>query len=169
MTKTPISFAKLTKILFDVVGHKFLTITTETEPKMRKTNNPYFGKVKKVVTSNVSMNFDYSTVVNNRLNKEGKEKTFVAKPRVWGERIPNTCFIMHNDAMYVELHYKSEPSSTKFFLDGNEIEKTLIQEFLQEPNSNAEHQGLDKEVILRDVKISNIKEVKINGFHYVVE
>ncbi len=172
MVPKHISTAQLTGILMAIKGHKFLTITTETEPKMRKTNNPYYGFIIKRSTANVSMNFEYSNVVNNRREKEGNEEKFTPKPRKWGERIDGTCFVMHNGAMYMEVHYKSAPSNVEYFdtRDNSVVPKDMLTQYLQEPNTTAvaESQGLENAVILRDIKIGNIKECKVNGEHYIV-
>lgn len=172
MVPKQISTAQLTGILMAVKGHKFITITTETEPKMRKTNNPFHGHIIKRSTANVSMNFEYANVVNNRREKEGNEEKFVPKPRKWGERIDGTCFVMHNGAMYMEVHYKSAPSATEYIdtRDNSNVSKDLLAPYLQEPNTSAvaEGQGLENAVILRDIKIGNIRECKMNGEHYIV-
>jgi hypothetical protein len=174
MVPQTISTAQLTAILFAIKGHKFLTITTETEPRMRKTSNPYFVNGQCVLikrtTANVSMNFEYANVVNNRRAKEGNEEKFVPQPRKWGERVPGTCFVQHQGAMYMELHYKSEPSVVEYIDTRNNttVPAADVEQWLQTRSSNAEHQGLEKEVILRDVKIQNIRECKVNGAHYVI-
>ncbi len=169
-----ITTAQLTAILFAIKGHKFLTITTETELKMNKGKgnmvNPYHGHIIKRSTANVSMNFDYSNAINSRREKEGNEETFVAKPRAWGEKVPGTCFVQHNGAMYMEVHYKSAPSNIEYIdvRTNTTISKDVLSPWLQEKKSNAENQGLEKEFILRDVKIQNIKECKVNGEHYTI-
>lgn len=172
MVPQNITSAQLTGILMGIKGHKFLTITTLTEPKMKKTNNPFFGHILKRSTANVSINFKYENVVNNRREKEGNEEKFVPKPRTWGERIDGTCFVMHNGAMYMEVHYKSAPSATEYIdtRDNTIVPKDMLAQWLQEPNTSAvaEKQGLEQAVILRDIKIGNIKECKVNGEHYVI-
>ena len=169
MIQKKITRAQLTKILMVIKGAKFGTVTIETEPKMRKTNNPYFGNVIKRSSCNYCMGFNYTNSVNNQLKKENKEQTFVAQPRKWGERIDGTCLVLHQNNLYLELKPTGKPQSTEFFLisDNSQIEKDTIQDFLQEPNHST-IQGTDKEILVRDVKVSNIKEIKINGYHYII-
>ena len=171
MTKEIISSAQLMKILFDVKGARFCTIVTTTEPKMNKKNNPYFGNLLKTSEANVTMNFIYENAVNNQQIREGNEGTFVVKPRTWGEKIPNTCFIMHNDQMYMEVKYNAIPSSSYYStIETNEIiNKEFIKPFLPAKKSQAESQGVEKEIIIRDIKISNIREIKINQKHYIIK
>ena len=171
MVPQTISTAVLIAKLMAVKGARFLTITTETEPKMRKTNNPYFGNVVKRSTANVTMNFSYENAVNNQRVREGNGQDFVAQPRKWGEKIPGTCFVTHNNQMYMEVKYNAAPSNIEYFLKstGETIAKDMLTTWLQESNSNAEHQGVEKEIVLRDVKLVNVKELKMNGEHYIVK
>ena len=53
---------------------------------MNKTNNPYFGKVRKQTKTSALINFDYESSVNRSLQKEGKDADFEAKGRTWGSR-----------------------------------------------------------------------------------
>ena len=162
---------QILKVLQDIKGAKMVTIVTETEPKMRKTNNPYAENITKRVMQNVVINFDYKKRVNRQLLKEGKQETFTPKPRKWGERIAGTCMIFHNNQVYVEIAPNGRPQSVEYFTIDNHtpVAKSELIQFLQEPNSNAEHQGVEKEIILRDIKVSNIKELKYKGIHHIVK
>lgn len=171
MTQQFTSTQQLSGILLAIKGAKMLTVTIETEPKMRKTNNPHFGNVTKRTTMNVTMNFIYANSVNSQRTKEGNDEVFVPKARKWGEKIPGTCFVMHNGMMYMEVKANGAPQSVEYFLNdtGANIDKSEIAFYLQESNSNAEHQGVEKEIILRDIKIMNVKECKVNNIHYIVK
>lgn len=177
MTTQYINTGKLQDIINGIPSHRFVTITTETPVKMNKRNNPYHDNVTKRSTANVSVNFSYENAVNNRLEKEGKEATFVAAERKWGQKVDNKLVSKtetNGDTKnYIALGYKSKPSSVEYFLSdtGEAIDKTLFAEFIPERKSNAGHQGLseENEVIYRNVKLGNIKELKYNGIHYIVK
>lgn len=146
----------------------FATITTVTEPQMKKTGNPYLGRIRKKQTMNVVINFDYANSVNNQLKKEDKEATFVPHARKWGERIQGTCLIQHKGQVYLEAKPNGKPSASEYLFDGEPIEKAKIALYLPKENSNADHQGVEKEIIIRDFKLSSIAEIKLQGEQYEI-
>lgn len=146
----------------------FATITTVTEPKMNKGGNPYFGRIRKKQTMNVTINFDYANSVNNQLKKEDKEAAFVPHARKWGERIQGTCLIQHKGQVYLEAKPNGKPSASEYFCDGQSIDKSEIALYLPKVNSNAEHQGVEKEIIIRDFKLSSISAIKLQGEQYEI-
>ena len=74
-----ISESQLSKLLLCISGTKEVSITTETVVKMNKTNNPYFGKVRKQTKTSALINFDYESSVNRGLQKRVKTRT--SRPR----------------------------------------------------------------------------------------
>lgn len=164
-----ISREDLYKMFLGIKSAKFATIKTLTDPKMRKTNNPYLGTMKETVM-NITLNFNYENSVNSQRTKEGTENDFEALPRKWGQRVPNTCLVMHNGKIYIEVKANGKPQSTSFISpDGTTIEKSLLLPFLPVKKSNAEHQGVEKEIILRDYSLENITGIKIDGSEYIVK
>lgn len=176
MTTQYINTGKLQNIINGIPSHRFVTITTETPVKMNKRNNPYHDNVTKRSTANVSVNFSYENVVNNRQEKEGNEGTFVASERKWGQKVDNKLVSKtetNGDTKnYIALNYKSKPSNVEYFLTstGEPIDKSLFAEFIIVKKSNAAHQGVsvENEVIYRNVKLGNIKEMITDGVHYVI-
>lgn len=71
-------------------GCTFIALYAVTEPKMRKTGNPFFGNVVHVWGRNVTFGANYANSVNNRwAESEATENYFVAES-LWrgrGERI----------------------------------------------------------------------------------
>lgn len=69
----------------------------------RVTPNPHYGKVRKVLSSQVAMLFSdkttsaYQTMVNKRLTLEGKPADFVVGQRQWGTRVEGTSFLHHTN------------------------------------------------------------------------
>ncbi len=151
----------------------FVTITSLTDPTMNKGGNPFYGRLKKKSTANVQINFNYANAVNKVRDKETTElevETFVPHARKWGERIQGTPLVQHKGQIYVEARFINSPSKTEFFCDGNLIDKTEVAQYLKEPNSNAEHQGIqeENEVIVRDFKLSNIVAIKMMGEEFEI-
>lgn len=151
------------------------TVRTVTEPDMRKTNNPFYGKVFKVQDLSATVgSWSYSKAVNTRRQKEWlkalltdentpKPEEFVPKARRWGQRVPNTPFVEHKGQYYVELSVH-DCLRQKFVDDqGKEVSKALLEPWLTEKGEEGARQGLEKPVTLRDVKIENIVSINYAG------
>ena len=172
-----VTLAELQVVLARIPHATPATITAVTEPKMNKfgkvegekTANPYLGRVSKKITSNVFIGFVYGNSVNNALAKEGKEKDFTPAERKWGKKIEGTCLVEHKGSWYLECRFLRN-TKPEYFVDGVATQtKDAFSAFLSKSNSNAAHQGLEKEVILRDYKIASIAEIKVAGEHYIVK
>lgn len=153
-------------------GAKMCTIISETEPRMRKTNNPFVGLVTKRCRLNITVGFNYQNSVNRVRTKEGGSADFTPSERKWGQKVPGTPFVMHNDAMYVEAKPNSSPSFVEYVhrTTGEIIAKETLNEWLQEARSAAEHQGVseDNEVIVRTYSINNITDLIYEGRHFKI-
>lgn len=180
MTQKFITTHELQNIINGIPSHRFITVTTETEPKMNKRGNPYFGNIMKRTTANVSVNFDYENAVNNRQEKQTGERNFTAKERVWGGKVDNKTVSKveaNGDVkQYIALGYKSKPSSVEYFLkdSGETIHVDNIRMyFVSRPTSAqvAEKQGVEEgtEVVYRNVKMGNVKEITYNDIHYIIK
>jgi len=165
----------LQQLLQNMGGCKFASMTTETVPPLKspKTNglvNPD-GSSRIVKRSKVTLatgnNLNYKSVINRRLDKEGKEQIEEVKPRQWGERIPNTPFVLHKGQLYLETLILGV-SDTRYFFDGKEVQKSDIKDYLNEkPNSDT--YNLDSFApIWRDYKLSNIRQVTTDGQTWTV-
>ena len=149
-----------------------VTIDAKTMPKMRKTNNPYFGKVFKVSRVNGMLNWIYQNAVNRQRTREGNEADFEVKPRHWGTRTPHTPFVTHvkDDVQKLYLELKVERSLEHSYVDdaGNLFDKAKIAEFLPATKDEGQAQGLDKAVILRDYDIENVTAIAVDGITYQI-
>jgi len=151
-----------------VKGTTGISIDTVTEPKMRKTNNPYFGRITKHCTMNGMIGFDYENSVNNQASREGK-KTRKAKPRAWGVLTADRIFVTHKDEYYLQVKVQSLSDTPVYFDGDTEIDKEVIKPFLVESSGKSSTQAdIEKEVIVRDVKMSNVKEMRFAGGEYKI-
>lgn len=157
---------ELVKALMQIKGPTPATFLADTKQDMRKTNNPYANEIVKRQKSNVFINFNYQNSVNKALTKEGKEADFEAQPRKWGQRVPGTPLVLHNGKYYLEARYLGNEPKIEYFHKNLPIEKQLFEEFIPEKKSSG-NQGLEDEVIIRDFKISNIREIQFGGTKYV--
>ena len=157
-----------------------VVLTTKTEPRMRKTNNPYFGRVQKVSRlANVAIGYNYENVVNNRLEREGKEADFESqKPngKSWVKGYENLFLVSDKDSeqFYLRTTMRKNTKPTSFYLVDNRIataqEEAEIKTFIQS-SSKPTNQGLDDgdEVIVRDFKTENVIAITLGDKAWVCE
>ncbi len=148
-------------------GNNFVTIVATTEPKMRKTGNPLFGKVFKTSRVNGSIQFDYENNVNAQKMREGQTPDFKAQAPVWGTRVGDSCLILHNSNFYFYVRIIKSLGYAYHTADGKPIDATEVTPYLYERKASAT-QELDKEIIVRKYALANIREITINGTHYQI-
>jgi len=148
-------------------------LTQSTEPKMHKTGNPYYGKIKKISTLTVLLNTDYEKAVVKQLEREGKEAEEYKKgkntmPLIFGE---NNRFIgvyeKETGFEYV-LQYRPFDNSkpvTSYLFDGKTIDKKEIEQWLPK-TYEASNQGTEKEIFIRKVYMHNILNLNFDGEKY---
>lgn len=147
-------------------GVAMLTLTT---PKMRKTNNPYFGRVQKcTLTTNVALGYDYANNVNLRLERKGVEgEKFVAeKPngKTWVK--PKYILCADKDAKKMYLRCTMRPTTkavVRYLIDkrfATDKEIAEIKGFMPAPSTSKKQEsaGLTEEeqVIVRDYGFDGI-------------
>jgi hypothetical protein len=174
MAKVTMTVNQLIALFMGFRGAAPATIVTATEPKMRKTGNPYYGRVTKLATANVFVNFIYGNAVNRQRLREGGAGDFRPEPRAWGERIEGTGLVRHVKAgegitrYYLEVRYLDSGAKVSYILDlGSRSERPIelaeFAEFVPDRASSAEHQGVRKEIVMRDVEVRNIVSLRFNG------
>mgnify|MGYP003417994573 CR=1 FL=1 len=163
-TVVSVNKMELVRALMQLTSATPATFVALTEVKLNK-SNPYHGRLQKKQRSNVFINFDYENSVNKALIKEGKSPDFKAKPRQWGNRIPNTPLILHKNVYYLEARFLKNEPTVEYFLDGDPIEKDMIENHLPPERNEAKH-GLEEAIIIRDFKIDSIHEINVKGTIY---
>lgn len=157
---------ELKEMIVGSPGTHAVTLLTSTVPKLIK---PYpLGEVIKFARVNGLINVNYANAVNNRRSKEGVEEIFEPSSRLWGQRIGKSSIIEHKGESYVEL--KVQASCGYFFTDpkGIVLDTSLVTQFLAKPSSTPK-QALEKEVIVRDYKISNIRAITFKGKEFEIK
>ncbi len=146
-------------------GTRIVTITTRTDPRLRKTGNPYAGNVVKVQALNGVLNYDYEAAVNRQRGREEKAGDFQACSRQWGERIPGTPIVEHKGKTYLSvkvercLWRRFETIDTAELIDPAELDPFM-------PAKAGSRQGIDREVIERTIAIDSIVSIRMNGQTY---
>lgn len=148
-------------------GTSFVTIVALTDPRMRKRGNPYIERVLKRSTVNGAIGWIYQNSVNRERARENLEPDFEAFPRKWGQRIKGTPFVEHKGKTYLELKVE-RAISTEYLLDGEVVDKSVIEEWLPKRKPEGERQEVDRPIILRDYDLANIKAITFDGITIAV-
>lgn len=168
-----ISSQELILQLSSVVGSQFVSVITETEPRMRKTNNPYNGNVIKRSVQNGLVNFQYDEGVKRRLAKEGKDPNEFESGTSWHEPVKLngrlTPFCRHKKTGDLYFRYQLHNSRSQFFNKntGDEISKDALTPFLYDSDSY-KNQGLDEPLMIITPKLSSIKEITFGGKRFIL-
>ena len=143
-------------------GTQFITIVAVTDPRMRKRDNPYIGRVQKRSTVNGAIGWIYQNSVNRERAREDLQPDFEAFPRKWGERISGTPFVEHKGSTYLEMKVE-RVISTEYLLDGEPVDRSVIEEWLPKHKSEGARQEVERPVILRDYNLPNITSITYGG------
>lgn len=169
-TPTKITKNQLFALLAVKNGAQIVTFIARTDARLLKTGNT-LGQVDKVSKVNGIVNFNYTNAVNNRREREALKageappEPFVAHPRKWGSRLDGLPFVAHNGKLYLEI--KVERSLDHQYVQGSTVlSDEQVKPFLPKKKSNAEHQGVDKEIILRDYDMGNVEFITCGGTTY---
>lgn len=159
---------ELVKMLQDVKGATFATITADVDARCTGGKNGPYAGVRKVSIVNVALNVNYEKSVNRQLGREGKIQEFEASENPWGSHVENCPLIVNGDKFYLQ-GIPQATLKTAFFKNGVEIPKNELEAYLPKKSDNS-HQGTEKEIPVRRWSIDNIKEIKIkNQEFYVVD
>jgi len=160
-------------LLADQKGATFISMQTNTEPKMRKRGNPYAGRVRKVTEIAGQINFWYDPAVVRQLEKEGKDESEFRRGESWHEPIVRedgtlTPFARHKkDASRKYLRFRSlNVQSVRFVLDdGTEVSREALEPWLQKSSDYA-NQGTDDPVRFVVYGLDKIERLTMNGVTY---
>jgi hypothetical protein len=155
-----LSTMELVSILMVQDKGTFCYLHFETVPKMKKTNNPYFDRVKKITKGNILLGCDYSKRVQN----ETENPDFQPEKNNVGEKL--TKCVRYNeklDRYYLDYEWFNEVTpKSEYKFNGDPIEKQMFSDFMNTYTPNK--YGVN----FQSVTISNIKECHMNGTIYTV-
>jgi len=159
-----VSRQELVDIIKSVKTSTFVSIFAETEVDMNKTGNPYYGATK-VNRLAGQIGFDYENAANNQLGREDKPLDFVQQPHKWAVALSDTRNLVTNRAgtmLYLRLKVTSAETPS-YFLNGEPVSAEAIAPYLKEHRKPNTQENLDKEIVVRMVKIPNIYSMRILG------
>jgi len=152
-------------------GAQPASIQYVTEPKLTKEGKMRFGIITKIANVGVMIGYIYANSVNNQLEREAKERDFMAK-QLWngkGKRVSHA-LSTHVEKGTFYLTYKYQQTFRALHLDSalNLIPNAVIRAFF--PESKPTNQGVEEgnEIHHREISIENIKRLKFKKTTYVV-
>ena len=155
------------EMLLKEVGSNIVTLTTKTDARLKKTDNP-FGMVWKYLKLNGFIGAGYGNCVNNQLNREEKATEFEAMPPSWGEYLDDSCLVIHKGKIYLPILAKAVVGEVEYRDDkGIVLTKEQVAPWLPS-RSKGNRQGTDKEVVWRKYKIESILGITMNGIYYQI-
>jgi len=164
-----ITVEELKDLLRRTTRTQIVSLTTVTNPAMRKSGNP-FPNARKVSIATGIICWRYSRAVNNQRVREDKTPDFKALKRQWGRKLkrnPLVSLRKKGSGVHHYLDLKLE-RRTELFFDAETKKKITKDQLLPWLQKRAPQwrQGLWKEVVLRDFALPNIAEISVNGEQY---
>jgi hypothetical protein len=158
----------------------FVYITLKTDKlseivlksKQDGTKNPYWKQITKESKKCYRLVVDYKTRVENNLLKEGKSLDEYVKGSLSGKEHLSKCILTdkkNKTERYVMVEYfENSPikGETKYFSNGNELDKTLLSKWIVYRNNEPKNQGLDKMVHPITPKLDSITQLNVDGKIY---
>lgn len=151
-------------------GAQPVSIQYMTTPKLTPEGKQKFGAVTKLANVGAMVGYCYENSVNNQLEREGKEREFLAQ-KLWngkGKRI-STALSMHVEKETKYLTYKAQQTFRSFHFDNalNFIPTSIIKQFF--PKSDpGKYQGTENAVHHREILIDNVKKFKFKKTTYEI-
>lgn len=167
---TNINKTELLNILLGVEKSTFGNLVTKSMVRMNKKNNPYYGKVFKVSKCNYLLGNDYGIRVQKNESKEGLTPDFVPMENKVGNHISKCVLFNENTQSHylmVERFDEIKPQ-VEYVFEGNQIDKMLFNDFMVKV-SETSRQEQERKVMVLSYKLDSIKELSLNGQHYVVQ
>jgi hypothetical protein len=150
----------------------FTNIVSETIPSMKKTDNPYIDKVTKVSKGNYFIGGSYEDMVKTRIFQEGLDINFESMECSVGHKVEDSICLQFNDNLQRwYLQYFIFPTSnikSEYKFLGNPIEKVMLEDYLSKKSTTSRQPQENKHKV-QSFKIESIKEISLNGNHYVIE
>ena len=173
-----ISKQELINILNTIEKPTYTHIVSETIVKMNKEKtkegnkevNPYYNKVVKLRKGNFLIGSDYEKRVQKNDKLEGGEGTFQSQESKVGTHI-SKCVLFNERLNKYYLSHEKFPQvkpTSEFLYEGNTIDKMIFDKWISDSNPY-QNQPQEKKVEWTTLTIDNIKEISLNGTHYIID
>lgn len=165
---------KLNEFIESMGNGRYFTLTTLTEPKMNKRNNPYYGRVtKQSVITGVRTGVSYSNCVDASLLRNDINDHIIAEKPFGKSWVVLNKILMSdkdNNQLYLRTSWdkSTKVQSSTLYMDGKEIEDIQIIEeiksFIPKPSESKKQKDLglskDEQISIKDYKFESIQEIK---------
>lgn len=173
MSVLTINQAEFRNVIESIRGVSFASIQSVTELDMRKTGNPFHGKIAKVskILAIVG-NWNYERSLENQAKREGVETEFEIKPRKWGFRLNDSGIVEHKGRMYLECKVEKSFDSRIVWSNGQYLSHTeidAVRSFMPIRKESSTQDSIEKKIILRDYAFDSIRKIKLNGLTYRIQ
>ena len=163
--------ATVAEILGDVRGRRTCVILTRTPVRMRKTGNPFAGRVFTVAEREVEINFYLANDVRAALKRKGIDPDTYVAGTSWHEAVKRengslTCFRRHKRTGELYLWVRPVTSYSKHFEldDGSRIEEERFAQFVQRDETPFARQGLGEDYCAAyTIRLENVRAIHFKG------
>lgn len=150
-------------------GSQPASIAYITNPKLNAEGTKKFGQITKVALVGGMIGYSYENAVNNQLEREQKEREFLAQS-LWngkGKRI-NNALSTHIEKNTFYLTYKAQQTFKSYYFDSalTLIAYNMIKMFF--PPNKPTNQGTETAVYHREISIDNIRKLKFKKMTYII-
>ena len=169
------TLVELINILSELAEGKYTKgfLIMASEPSgFKKTNNPLYGRVKKLSGWGFDLNIDYTRKVNLQREREGKEGNFEALP-TYAEAINKIVYRhkVQREKLYMSVFPVANFGQfTQYLVDGRlatSAELVTIHDFLP-VKSDSSRQGTEKKIEIRRPLLENIFLLSLAGQRYYI-
>ena len=174
-----IDLPRLRSMLAGVRATQFVTIIARTDARLRKRKNPHWP-VEKIARVNGAIGWNYGLTVRRQQLREGRKASFHPMQRDWGRRMKLPAsrnanplrglvpIIEHKGRLYLELKVERVLDVKYRGAEGDELTAEQVAPFQRARKSQAKHQGVTREIVLRDYALESIESITIGGRTYRV-
>lgn len=163
-------------------SHTFGSILTNSVPEMRKTNNPFLGRVTKLSKWSFGLNTEYYSKLIKEMERQGIDPSALTKEPSNYERYngkPNCPVLkLKSDPskLYLALFpNKDGVSFVEYYIDGRlatdfEVEQIKSFEYGSKPSAKQTALGIEAErqVKIRTTKLESVVAITLEGQTYKV-
>ena len=161
-----------------VIPFLYVTIKSDSPQEFVKKSkvdgsiNPYWKQIVKESSKTYRLVVNFKKRVENELTKEGKDVDDYIQGQLKGKKHISKSVLTDIETgteRYVMLEYfVNSPIKgiTKYFNDGNELDKTILSKWITYYNKSYDNQGTDKPITPITPFIRNIQQVNVDGVIY---
>ncbi len=161
-----------------VIPFLFVTIKSDSPQEFVKKSkedgsiNPYWKQIVKESQKTYRLVVNYKERVENELKKEGKSIEDYSQGKLKGKKHISKSILTDLETeteRYVMLEYfVNSPIKgiTKYYHEGNELDKTILSKWITYYNKSYDNQGTDKPITPITPFIKNITQLNVDGVIY---